>query len=227
MLGQQRVRASVSALAGLSTKFPQNKIMSARIEINRVMVENAMDLAIRMYHHFGGRDGAYRNQNALEHHFTGKIGEVACAQWAANLGVPYDPAFRCINRMREADLILYPRSLNPLRIEVKSCSSTPGSWHQLGRCVPFEQMGRVVMESDVVMWCVVTPCPDLIMRWHHGFEILGKAVIEGWNKSTEVASTKPTPTGWLCQRQVFNHQIPLRQMRPLDQLGPRLRRQAP
>ena len=201
--------------------------MSARIEINRVILENAMDLAIRMYHHFGGQDGPYRNQNTLEHHITGKIGEVACAQWAAGLGVPYDPAFSCINRTREADLILYPGSLSPLHVEVKSCSSTPGSWHQLGRSVPVEQMGRVVRESHVVMWCVVTPFPDLIMRWHHGFEILGKALIEGWNKPIEIASTKPTLTGWRYQRQVFSHQVPLRQMRPLDQLGPSLRGQSP
>ena len=190
------------------------------------MLKNAADMAVRMCQHFSGQDGPYRNQNRLEDHFTGKMGEVACAQWAANLGIPYDPAFRYIKRMHEADLILDPRSSNPLRIEIKSLSSTPGAWDQLGRCVPVEQIDQVVKKSDVVMWCFVTPCLDLVTNWHHGVDILGTAVIKGWNKPTEVASTKPTQTSWSGQRQVLNHQIPVAQVRPLDQLGLRLRRQA-
>ncbi len=200
--------------------------MSASIPISRAMVAGAYHMANEMHNHFGGQDGPYRNENKLEDHRTGKIGELACAQWAENLGVPCDPAFRDINRTAEADLILDRGPLIRLHIEVKSWSSIPDSWQRLGRCVPAEQMERVMANSNVVMWCVVTPWQDLITRWHNGLEVCGEAVIKGWNKPAEVAQIMPTLTGWLGQKQVLNHQVPLEQVRPLDQLVAWLRGEA-
>lgn len=192
--------------------------MSARIPISRAMVADAGRMAGEMYNRFGGQEGPYRNENKLEDHCIGKIGELACAQWAEHLGIPCDPAFRYINRKAEADLILDRGPMVRLHIEVKSWSSIPGSWHRLGRCVSVEQMRRVMRRSDIVMWCVVTPWQGLVARWHSGPEVCGRAVIKGWNTPDEVAQITPTLTGWPGQERGLNHQVPMAEVRPLDQL---------
>lgn len=200
--------------------------MSARIPISKAMVADAYGLANEMHNHFRGQDGPYRNENRLEDHRTGKIGELACAQWAENLGVPCDPAFRDINRTDEADLISDRGPLVRLQIGVKSWNSIPRSWHHLGRCVSVEQMGRVQRNSDVVMWCVATSWQDLITRWHNGPEVCGEAVIKGWNTPAEVAHIRPALTGWPGQEQVLNYQVPMEQVRPLNQSVAMLRGEA-
>ena len=200
--------------------------MTAQIPISRDMLDDAYRMANETYNRRRCQDGPYRNKNRLEDHRIGKIGELACAKWAANLNVPCDPAFRDINREAEADLILDRGPLIRLHIEVKSWSANPGSWHCLGRCVSAEQMERVVRKSDVVMWVVVTPWDDLITNLHNGSKICGEGVIKGWNKPAEMAQIEPTLTGWPGQQQVLNHQVPMERVRPLDRLVECLRGEA-
>ena len=190
--------------------------MPAHIHIDADMLNDAISMAKETYECFKDRPGYYNN--TLNSHIVGKTGELACAQWAANLNIPCDQAFRDVNRKNEADLILNSGDGRKLRIEVKTWSSH--SWQLLGRCVSVAQMSQVRAKADIVIWCTVTPLRDLLLKKY------GVAVIKGWNKPTEVALIKPTLTGWPGQRQVHNHQVPMEQMRLLDQLVARLRGEA-
>ena len=192
--------------------------MPARVQIDAGMLSDAKSMAHQTYIRFSGQPGYY--DNTPNHHLVGKIGELACAQWAASLGVDCDQAFRDVNRMDEADLILNLEDPRKLRIEVKAWSSH--LWEPFGRCVPARQMPQVSAKADIVMWCVVTPLDGVFLGHICSVEV----DIAGWNKMTDIGQIQPTWTGPTGKRQVCNHQVPMDQVRPLDDLVAKVKPQA-
>ncbi len=182
--------------------------MPAHIHINDDMFNDAKSMAKETYERFKGRAGYYNN--TCKSHLVGKIGELASAQWAANLNIPCDAAFRDPNRMSEADLGLHLDASRTLRVEVKCWSAE--HWLALGRCVSVAQMPQVRAKAHIVIWCIVTPLMDLLLKKAGDVEILG------WNKIGDIAQTVPMWTGPTGGRQVHNHQVPIEHMRPLDSL---------
>ena len=182
--------------------------MSTRIQIEPEMLDIATCLANETYERFKGHSGYY--ENTLNSHIVGKIGELACAQWAGSLGIHCDQAFRDLERMNEADLILILGYGRRLRVEVKSWSSD--SWQPFGRCVPVGQMPQIRAKADIVIWCSVTPLMDLLLNK------AGDAEIAGWNTSEEIATITPIWTGPPDGRLVCNHQVPVTNVRSIDQL---------
>ena len=176
--------------------------MTVSILLTDKMVADARAMAEETYRLFANAPGYY--YNTPDSHFRGKIGELACAQWAENSGVPCEPIFKDANRMQESDLRLGdPRAH---RIEVKTWNTA--FWQNLGRCVAVNQMPGIRAKADAVIWCVT---PDSIAS--------GTTVaIAGWNTVAEIAQLPPIWTGPVGGRQVHNHQVPVEQVRPLEEL---------
>ena len=186
--------------------------MPARIEIDAETFDVAKSLARETYARFSQHLGHY--DNSANNHWVGKLGELACALWAADMGFCCDQAFRVPDRMNEADLILILGAQRLVRIEVKSGSSH--LWEPFGRCVSVGQMQGVCVKADFVLWCTVTPLSDV----SQGSEC--SVQVEGWNTPTEIAEIPPILTG-PAGRQRWNHQVPMEQVRPLRELVARLR----
>ena len=182
--------------------------MPELVPVDTDMIMAAAEMANETYGIFRDHQGHY--DNTVNNHLVGKVGELACVQWATSLGLTCDQAFRDVNRTDEADLILNLGARGELRIEIKAWSSH--TWTQLGRCVSVGQMQRIRVRAHVIVWCIVTPLPDLLQR------NTGEVQIAGWNTTAEVAQTLPIWTGPIGGRQVHNHQVPVEQMRPLDDL---------
>ena len=192
--------------------------MPTRVQIDTRILDDAKSMAYQTYIRFSGEPGYY--DNTLNSHLVGKIGELACAQWAACLGVNCDQAFRDVNRMGEADLIFNLEGPRELRIEVKAWSSD--LWQLFGRCIPARQMPQVSAKADIVMWCVVTPLDGVFLGHICPVEV----EVTGWNKMTDIGQIQPTWTGPTGRRQVRNHQVPMEQVRTLDNLVAKVRPQA-
>lgn len=78
----------------------------------------------------------------------------------------------------------------------------------MGRCVAVNQMPDIRAKADAMIWCIT---PDDID--------LGASVkIAGWNKVAEIVQLLPIWTGPEGRRQVHNHQVPVEQVHPLEEL---------
>ena len=181
--------------------------MPVDVHIDAEMLDDAKSMASETHQRFRESPGHYGND--LGSHFLGKVGEMACAEWTKNLGMCCDEVFRDLDRVNEADIILNLKGTRTIRIEVKSWSSH--LWTPFGRCIPAGQIRDVCAKADIVLWCTVTPLLDVLQ----GNEC--NVQVEGWNTPTEIAEVAPTWTG-PTGRQVCNHQVPMEQVRPLDQL---------
>ncbi len=187
--------------------------MTAHIPVDTNMLMNATQMGVESFLRFKECHGYY--ENTPNSHIVGKIGELACARWAENLGIHCDQAFRDLNRKNEADLILNLGDTRIVRIEVKTWSSD--WWQTFGRCIAVRQMRQVRAKADIVIWCASTPYSDLAQRE------TGNVNIAGWNTPAEIARIEPTLTGRPGQDPVRNHQVPMEQVRPLDELDAWLR----
>ena len=186
----------------------EGSIVPAIVQLDDDMMRTAIDMANVTYELFSDHQGHY--DNTLNAHMVGKVGELACAQWAANLAVFCDQAFRDISRTNDADLILNLADGRKLRIEVKTWSSN--LWQPFGRCIPAGQMAQVSAKADIVLWCKTTPLSDVSLG--HKCEV----EIAGWNRSADIAQIPPIYTGPTGRRQVLNHQVPMDLMRLLGEL---------
>ena len=188
--------------------------MTAHVPVDINMLMDATQMGVESFLRFKGHPGYY--ENTLNSHIVGKIGELACAQWAENLGIHCDQAFRDLNRKNEADLILNVGDTRIVRVEVKTWSSN--WWQTFGRCIAVGQMRQIRAKADIVVWCTSTPYSDLVQRE------MGDVMIAGWNTVAEIAQIVPTWTG-PPGRQHHNHQVPTEQVRPLEDLVARIRPQ--
>lgn len=179
--------------------------MTVSVLLTDEMVANARAMAAETHRPFANSRGHY-NDNRFGRHLLGKISELACEQWARSAGIPCEPIFRDNNRMREADLIW--GGPNPQRIEVK-CWST-NNWQDLGRCVAVRQMQSVLAKADAVLWCI-TPRAKAIVPG-------ASVAIVGWNTVAEIAQMPQVLTGPVGGCPVHNHQVPVEQVRPIEEL---------
>ena len=185
--------------------------MTVSILLTDEMVADARAMAEETYRLFANLPGYY--DNTPDSHFRGKIGELACAQWAASAGVPCEPIFKDVNRMQEADLHLGDPPAQ--RIEVKTWNVK--YWQDLGRCAAVDQMPKMRVKADVLIWCIT---PDSIAS--------GTTVeIAGWNTVAEIAQMPKVLTGLVGGRKVHNHQVPVEQVRPLEELVNHLQTPSP
>ncbi len=176
--------------------------MAAHVLVTAEMAIAARSMAEETFRLFANSPGHYNN--TVDSHFRGKIGELACEQWAASAGIPCEPIFKDATRMQEADL--YLGVLRAQRIEVKTWNAA--FWQNLGRCVAVNQMPDIRAKANAVIWCIT---PDGIAS--------GVSVeIAGWNTVAEIAQLPPVWTGPKGGRQVHNHQVPIEQGRPLANL---------
>ena len=177
--------------------------MTVSVQLTDEMVADARAMAAETHRPFANSPGYY-NDNRFARHFRGKLGEVACEQWAISAGIPCEPIFRDNNRMQAADL--HFGGLNSHRIEVKTWNVK--HWQNLGRCVSVKQMPGIRAKADAVIWCVT---PDSIAS-------VTTVEIVGWNTVAEIAQMPRVLTRAGSGRPVCNHQVPVEQVRPLEEL---------
>ena len=173
--------------------------MHSRIIIHQTSYDTAHRLATETLALFAKSHGHYTN--SLNSHLRGKIGELACADWLSEKGVHCERVFEVITRIAEADLVT-----RILRLDVKTWDER--YWHEMGRCVAVAQLATLKSKADAVLWCV-TP------------QTLGPGiavVIVGWNTLDDVATAQRCWTGPAGKRQVYNYQVELSAVRPLDEL---------
>ena len=71
--------------------------MTVSVLVTDEMVADARAMAEETFRLFANSPGHYNN--TVDSHFRGKIGELACVQWAASAGIPCEPIFKDAHRM--------------------------------------------------------------------------------------------------------------------------------
>lgn len=176
-----------------------------RIELSLDKFQEVFQLAEASYGHFRHNPNPPYGRNELEYHRIGKIGEMACEQWAKELKVWNDSPFREPHRSIEPDLILNCGGQKFLNVEVKSCQTA--AWHWYGRIVQAKQMPNIQAKSHIVIWCVVDTGYTAAI-----------GTIMGWNTIDDIKGLDPVSIVSTDDRQYPGYQVPVEQVRPIEEL---------
>jgi len=155
-------------------------------------------LAAQTYAKYKNVQGHYRN--LANSHLVGKLGEIAAFIWFRDNDL--NPTFNAATPGLDA---ICDIETDAGRCEVKTWSEH--HWENLGRSVAVSQLKSVKNKADFIFWCSADEVDSSTP----------KVSLHGWSDVATIEQNKPTMMGREF-RQVFNYQIPLEQLQPLDLL---------
>ena len=161
---------------------------------------------------WGSAPGHYRNQ--WTSHLVGRLGEVAAEQCFSNRGLAVLAHFRFPEREAMCDI-----EIAATRFDVKTWSAA--FWNDLGRCVAVNQLPVLERKADCVLWCVLHENASLPKdAWLAQKSV--RVALWGYSTLTDIRQSPVCLTGRPGMRQVQNHQVAEKDIRPLDELIPSL-----
>lgn len=172
--------------------------MSLDISLSAEQLAAAEALAEETYDRFKDVHGHYPNKPGS--HRVGKLAEFAVEQWLRNESFDPDPAYRDIERSSEPDLLIGQEG-----VAVKGWTSGP-SWEEGGRCIRPQQISGIT-KNKAIVWCYVNEAQGQPVR----------LTIAGWSTPDEVAAKPITMTG-PAYPPLENHQVPVEELRPPEEL---------
>lgn len=179
-------------------------------------IEEAISLAEKTLERYRNVPGHYNNR--FNSHFKGRLGEIATEHFLKKRGHTVNPLFRDLDQEALCDIAI--KSALPVsKIDVKTW--TREFWDEMGRCVACNQLPKLRVKADAIVWCVAnlpnvkTPAEARKYRTLE-VEIVGYSTIE------DVGSAPVRFTGPAWGRKVQNHQLDndsIRQITELDGLA--------
>lgn len=182
------------------------------ITLNQDAIRWAVSAADESIARWISAPGHYRNQ--WTSHLVGRLGEVAAEQFLTKRSVPLQAHFRFPEREALCDIEI-ASDKKSTRLDVKTWSAT--FWPDLGRCVAMNQLPVIERKADGILWCILRenagwPKDIWLKRPSVGVSLVGYSTL------ADVRRSPISLTGRPGMRQVQNHQLAEKDIRPLDEL---------